>query len=157
MICEKWWKALESRLRRSKGEWRITESRRSLHYNGNVVAGQFFHLWLLDKPELKKKKKVWWQKWAAMATRTRKPRTQREKKHGKVSQNFVSLLLSSERHLMFLGHSVKDKSPGGSKEGRAFANLMAFFVVKNERLCLPLKPRNEEQNHWWEGKGRKWV
>lgn len=66
-----------------------------------------------------------------MATKTGKTKNS-EKEEVQKSKPIFCQPLSFQGHLMFLGPSVKDRSPGGSKEGRAFANLMTFFFCSQK-------------------------
>lgn len=61
-----------------------------------------------------------------MATITGK--TKNSEKEVQKSKPIFCLPLSFQGHLMLLGPSVKDRNPGGSKEGRAFANILTFFL-----------------------------
>lgn len=51
-------------------------------------------------------------------------------KQRRVSQYFVSDFLPSEWRLLLLGHSVKDESPGGSKEAELLPTSWHFLVLK---------------------------
>lgn len=95
-------------------EWRY--SSRSVFPSGAV-----------RRARIKKKKKIDEIRELPWQPKLEKPRTQRKEKSRKVSQYFCKPL-SCQRHLIFLGLSVKDRNPGGNKEGRTFANLMTFFL-----------------------------